>query len=139
MLSSFNEASPLVIMESMACGIPNISTKLGDCKNIIGATGQLIKKENSKQLSKAVEPAILERNTQPQKWNHRRKKCRKRTEMYYNQKIMVAKYQQLWARVQYTKMCGITGIISQNRNIPYSGAWAKSDMTNKPKQQTRPD
>ena len=51
-------------MESMASGIPCISTDVGDCKNIIGDTGWLIKKENSKQLSKAIETAILERNTQ---------------------------------------------------------------------------
>jgi len=98
-LSSKSEAQPLVLMEAMASGIPCISTDVGDCKNIIGDTGWLIKKENSKQLSKAIEKAILERNTQPQKWNRRRKKCRKRIKTYFNQKIMVAKYQHLWSRV----------------------------------------
>jgi glycosyltransferase involved in cell wall biosynthesis len=95
-LSSVNEAFSIVVTEAMACGTPCVSTDVGACKNIMGDTGWLVKKENSKQLSEAIETALLEQRKQSEKWNRRRNRCRSRIEKYYSQSIMLSKYQKLW-------------------------------------------
>lgn len=53
-LSSLAEAFPNVVGESMACGIPCIVTDVGDCAEIVGATGRVALRGNSESLAIAM-------------------------------------------------------------------------------------
>ena len=53
-LSSKSECFPMTLIESMSCGIPCISTDVGDAKKIIGNSGWIIEKENPIALTNCV-------------------------------------------------------------------------------------
>lgn len=58
-LTSFNEGSPNVIKESMACNIPIVSTDVGDVKNIIGNTeGCFISSFDPEDLANQITKAL---------------------------------------------------------------------------------
>ena len=53
-LSSLSEGFPNVLIEAMACGVPCISTNIGDCKHIIQNTGIVVEAQNSNKLAEAI-------------------------------------------------------------------------------------
>jgi len=53
-LSSKSEAFPMVILESLACGTPSISTDVGDVRKIIKHKKFLVDKNNYLALYKAI-------------------------------------------------------------------------------------
>ena len=59
LISSSTEAFPNVIVESMACSIPNIATDVGDSRDIIGNTGWLVPKCNSLRFSEAMHKVMV--------------------------------------------------------------------------------
>ena len=52
--SLWSEAFPLVVAEAMASGIPVVATDLGDCREIVGSTGEIVKPGNANMLADAI-------------------------------------------------------------------------------------
>jgi glycosyltransferase involved in cell wall biosynthesis len=63
-LSSKREGFPMIILESMACGVPCITTNVGGISEVIkdGITGYLVEKESPKSLSDAILSIIEDTN-----------------------------------------------------------------------------
>lgn len=53
-LSSVAENSPLVIAEALACGLPVVSTDVGDAKEVIDGMGLLVPPKSPEALAKAM-------------------------------------------------------------------------------------
>jgi glycosyltransferase involved in cell wall biosynthesis len=59
--SSGDEAFPLTILEAMSCGIPCVSTNIGDVKETLGNAGIIVPPQNPEMLA-AGWKAILDKN-----------------------------------------------------------------------------
>lgn len=53
-LASFTEGFPNVVGEAMACGVPAVTTDVGDCREIIGETGRVVPIGDREAFSKAL-------------------------------------------------------------------------------------
>jgi glycosyltransferase involved in cell wall biosynthesis len=96
-LSSVSEAFPNVIVESMLCGTPCVSTDVGDVANIIGKTGWISSPLDSKALAASVILAANERAGDTATWNLRREKCRDRAVNNFSLDRMINNYIKVWS------------------------------------------
>ena len=53
-LSSLREAFPLVLCEALACGVPCVTTDVGDCRNIVNGLGRVVPPGDLHQLAQAL-------------------------------------------------------------------------------------
>lgn len=56
--SAYGEALPLVVAESMACGIPCVVTDIGDSRLLVGNTGRIVPPGDPTALAKAWEEIL---------------------------------------------------------------------------------
>ena len=94
--SSWTEASPNVIMEAMACGVPCVSTDVGDVAWVIGQAGRVVPPRDPEALAGAWE-AVLTLDT-----DERRRlgaQARQRIEELFSLPRMVDAYEQLYETV----------------------------------------
>lgn len=93
-LSSSVEAFPNVIGEAMACGVPCITTDVGDAAAIVGETGWIVPPRNSQALAEALLQAL----TMPKMEQRRRSiAARRRIEENYSLSSAIGKYVSLYS------------------------------------------
>jgi glycosyltransferase involved in cell wall biosynthesis len=56
--SSYSEAFPNVIGEAMACGVPCVTTAVGDAPQLVGRTGFVVPPRNPPALARAIEEVL---------------------------------------------------------------------------------
>lgn len=105
-LSSISEGMPLVLLESLAAGIPVISTTVGACREIIegrdeedkalGKCGAVVSIVNASMLAEEAVKLLNDR----QLWLNAREVCIKRVEKYYNQKDMINAYRKIYHKAK---------------------------------------
>lgn len=89
--SAYGEAFPNVICEAMSCGVPCISTNLGDIPFIIGDTGYVVPPSNPNALADAIEKVVHQKNTNKQR-------IRERIVRDFNINTMVKSYTSTWKK-----------------------------------------
>jgi len=95
LLTSKGEGFPNVIAETMAVGIPNISTDVGDARIILGNKKHLVK-DDKNLISKKIIEIINLKNSYPKKWIKLKNDSRERIENNFSLDLMVQKYCDLW-------------------------------------------
>tara|TARA_B100001179_G_scaffold76837_1_gene54066 strand:- start:3143 stop:4336 length:1194 start_codon:yes stop_codon:yes gene_type:complete len=95
-LSSITEGFPNVLIEAMSCGVPCISTDVGDAREIIADTGWIVPSEDQNALEKALEEAYREYLDFPEDWAARREKAYKRVVENYSVEKMCERYIDVW-------------------------------------------
>ena len=93
MCTSTGEGFPNVLIEAMSCGVPCVSTDVGDAALVIGDTGLVEPAADPDRLAQAVlqlvEGGRTRRNTLGEA-------ARRRVQEHYSLPIMVARYQALY-------------------------------------------
>ena len=96
-LSSISEAFPNVLNEAMACGVPCISTNVGDAALILKNTGWIVPPKNSKLISNAIIDAEAEFRSKNPLWLIRKNECHKIINENFSLHKMTEKYKKLWS------------------------------------------
>ena len=95
-LSSLGEAFPNVLAEAMACGIPCVSTDVGDAKEIIDKYGWIVPAQNSIKLADAISAALSELQFRPNEWQARKSDCVMHIQNNFEIQTMIQKYHRIW-------------------------------------------
>jgi glycosyltransferase involved in cell wall biosynthesis len=93
-LSSFSEAFPNVLSEAMACGIPCITTDVGDASTIVGNTGWIVGRANPSALAEKILTALNTLNTKEHL--QRQQECRDRIKSLFSDDQMADHYITVW-------------------------------------------
>ena len=94
-LTSLSESFPNVIGESMACSTPCLSFDVGDCKQLIGKTGWVIKNKDIFYLIKNL-CEVIEISKDKKKWEKIRKECQLRIKQHFNSKNEFKRYKNIY-------------------------------------------
>jgi len=95
-LSSIDEAFPNVVAESMAMGVPNVCTNVGDAALIVGSLGWIVEPGKPKDLANAILEAVKEK--EKSEWIVRKKQCRQRIVEHFSMGKMCNRYSNLWEK-----------------------------------------
>lgn len=91
-LSSVSEGVPLVLLESMACGIPCICTRVGGIAEVLGDTGFVIPPRDAVLLAEKISKLI----TNPELRVVLGEKARKRAVEFFDRQEVVSKYKNIY-------------------------------------------
>lgn len=94
-LSSEYEGFPNVIAEAMSCGVPCISTAVGDAHLIIGDAGWLVPAKNRELLAQAMIDATKLR-LDLQSWDKLKERCRQRIQDNFSLDAMATNFKKVW-------------------------------------------
>jgi len=91
--SSFGESFPNVLGEAMACGVPCVSTNVGDSAYIIGDTGKVVPSRNSEALAQAWFELL---SIAPEQRSELGLKARKRIKRKFSISNVAQRYERLY-------------------------------------------
>jgi glycosyltransferase involved in cell wall biosynthesis len=91
--SSFGEAFPLVLGEAMACGLPCVTTAVGDAPVIVGATGQVVAIRDPVALAEAILCSLA---MSPVEREAAARAARRRIERHYSLARVTSSFEQLY-------------------------------------------
>lgn len=100
-LSSYSEAFPLVLGEALACGIPCVSTDVGDARDIVGNAGRIVPIERPDLFAVALDEVLSLRAEGRRQLGQL---GRDRVLRYYDIDDIARKYEDV-----YTELCSPTG------------------------------
>ena len=103
-LSSVSESFPNVLVEAMACGIPCITTDVGDAAFILNNLGWVVQPADPISLANAITKALSEKYNEPNDWESRRISCRERIVENFKMEKMVNDFNKVWQEVAAEKM-----------------------------------
>ncbi len=91
--SAFGEGFSNALLEGMSCGLPAVTTDVGDARAIVGDTGLVVPPDNPQALANAIN-ALLEEPEEVKR--RRREKARDRILKNYRIEAAVAKFERLY-------------------------------------------
>lgn len=91
--SSIGESFPNVVGESMACGVPNVVTDVGDSARIVGETGEVVLPRDPDGLTKAM---LRLTATSPEDRKQLTTAARKRIEEHYSLPSVIDRMSRLY-------------------------------------------
>lgn len=94
-LPSSGEAFPNVLAEAMACGVPSVTTDVGDARLIVGDTGWLVRPQNPDELAAGIAEAISQLGTP--EMSDRTVRCRVRVQEHFSLSKMVSAFENVWS------------------------------------------
>lgn len=92
--SSVGEAFPNIIGEAMAVGVPCVCTRVGDAPDLLGGTGEIVEPGQAEALAAACLRLL---SLSPEARRRRGRLARERIWSSYSLKVMVERYQGLYA------------------------------------------
>lgn len=95
--SSWGEAFPNSLAEAMACGVPCVTTDVGDARRIVGNTGWVVPVGEAEAFAAAI-GAALTAKTNPSEWVVRQRAARQRIIDAFGIDRMVARYRAIWRK-----------------------------------------
>lgn len=97
--STFGEGFPNVLGEAMACGVPCVTTDVGDAALVVGETGVVVPKGNAEALAQGM---LRQRARLEREGDGLREACRQRIETNFNVERMVEETEAL-----LQNLCGV--------------------------------
>ena len=94
-LSSEYEGFPNVLAEAMACGIPCISTDVGDAKLIVEDKGWIVPPKDASSLAQAMS-AAFSLKADSMRWTELKVQCRKGVAEKYSLEKMADNFSTIW-------------------------------------------
>lgn len=95
-LSSNSEAFPNVLCEAMACGVPCVSTDVGDASIIVGNTGLIVPISDSKALAGALNEIYKHWLLGDKSWIEKKECAQARIASEFSIDTMVQRYNEVW-------------------------------------------
>ena len=96
-LSSFSEAFPNVIGEAMACGVPVVTTDVGDASFIVKDTGVVVPPRNKEALAKGIMDLLKQKKQEAHICG---KRARNRVKKHFSLERVVKAYESLYRGTQ---------------------------------------
>ena len=94
--SSGGEGFPNVLAEAMACGVPCVTTDIGDAALIVNDTGWVSRPNDPIELANTIIKAIEERNRDERLWFLKKQNCRERIVQNFSLYRMIENYHLIW-------------------------------------------
>lgn len=95
-LSSLGEAFPNVLAEAMACGIPCVTTDVGDAAVIVGEHGWVVKPRDATALADGLMKARESFLEGKEEWQKLKLACRSHIMANFELERMCERYRQVW-------------------------------------------